>query len=80
MISIQKLSVSDVTSDVLQVEITIADHSDPKEASTHVVAALPVERRGHSLESIEAAAVDALIELLREAVPSEVKQRMRIVY
>ena len=80
MVGIQKICVSDVTSDVLRVEITVADKPDPKSASVYVTAALPVTRRGHSLESIEAATVDTLIELLRQAVSAEVKQRMRIVY
>ena len=80
MISIQKISVSDLGSDILQIEITIADDPDPAEASVHMTATLPVERRGHSLESIEAATVDALIEVLRQAAPSAVKQRMRAVY
>lgn len=80
MITIQKISVSDLGSEVLRVEITIADDPDPAHAKVHLTASLPVERRGHSLESIEAATVDALFDLLRQAVPSEVKHRMRAVY
>ena len=80
MVGIQKICVSDVTSDVLCVEITIADKPDLAHASVYVTAKLPVERRGHSLESIEAAAVDTLIDLLHDAVPAEVKHRMRMVY
>lgn len=80
MITIQKISVSDPRSHVLRVEIIVADNPDPSKAKVHVTATLPVERRGHSLESIEAATVDALIDVLQQAVPSEVKQRMRAVY
>jgi hypothetical protein len=80
VISIQKLSVSNVNSDILQVEITIADAPDPEDATTYLIAALPVKRRGHSLESIEAATIEGLMHLLRQAIPSEVKQRMKAVY
>ena len=80
MAIIQKFSISDITSDVLTVELTVADNPSPEKASVHVTARLPVGRRGHSLESIEAATFDALIEILRHAAPAEVKQRMRVAY
>ena len=80
MISIQKLSVSNVHSDILQIEITIADKPDPENATTYLKASLPVKRRGHSLESIEAATIEALMSMLKQSVPSEVKHRMKVVY
>ena len=61
-------------------ELIVADNPSPERASVHVTARLPVARRGHSLESIEAATFDALIEALRQAAPAQVKQRMRVVY
>jgi hypothetical protein len=80
MVSIQNISISNVESDTLRVEITIADRPEPENATIFLAATLPVERRGHSLESIEAATIDTLIEVLRKAVPADVKQRMRVVY
>ena len=74
MIKIQKISLTDLTSGVRQVEITIADKPTPENATTYLTATLPVKRRGHSLESIEAAAIDTLIEILREVAPDQVKQ------
>ena len=75
MIKIQKISLTDLTSGVRQVEITIADKPTPENATTYLTATLPVKRRGHSLESIEAAAIDTLIEILREVAPDQVKQK-----
>lgn len=80
MATIQSISISNLTADTLRVEITIADRPEPENATIFLAATLPVERRGHSLESIEAATIDALIDVLRKAVPAEVKQRMRVVY
>ena len=80
MASIQNITISNLTSDTLRVEITVADRPEPESATVFVAATLPVERRGHSLESIEAATIDTLIDILRKAVPADVKQRMRVVY
>jgi hypothetical protein len=77
---IQKISISDLNQHLLRVEMAISDHPDLEKATVKLIATLPVKRRGHSLESIEAATIDAVVDLLRQAIPTEVSRRLKAVY
>ena len=67
MIEIQKIAISNVASETLKVEITIADNPDTKEASVWLVARLPVQREGLSLENVASATLDAVRKLIEQA-------------
>ena len=76
MVEIQKLTMSDIASDTLTVEITISDNPDLEQASMSLVGRLPVKRTGLSIENFVLDTLDQLRELIAEAAnPIEHKIR-----
>jgi len=68
MVTIQKITVSDVASETPLVEIVIADNENIEEAETYLTASIRVQRQGISFENVQLSALDRLREVIDEAV------------
>ena len=64
MFKIQQLTVKDPASLTPSVRLTIADSTAIDEASAHLVATVTIDREGESVENVELAALDKILELV----------------